>query len=136
MSFCTGDKGIRNEVAEYQLARLSWLEHSICMAEARPPDEHPRVYTPATLAKRWHCSERHIRNMIKNGNLGAFWLGGKLVRIPVAEVVRIEATPAVDAPESDTRFHAEETKPAQRVKRLDVITRAKIQELRKRGTMT
>ncbi|EXL09597.1 excisionase [Aquamicrobium defluvii] len=39
------------------------------------------VYTPAMLAERWACSERHVRNMIDRGELVAFRLGGKLLRI-------------------------------------------------------
>ncbi len=48
--------------------------------------EPVRVYTPATLAQRWMCSERHIRNMIERGDLKAFLLGGKLLRISAEEV--------------------------------------------------
>src|SRR5262249_31097023 len=44
------------------------------------------IYTPATLAREWRCSERHIRNLISNGKLSAFRLGGKLLRI-TAEAV-------------------------------------------------
>jgi excisionase family DNA binding protein len=48
--------------------------------------EPVRVYTPATLAERWHCSGRHIRNLINRGELKAFRLGGKLLRISAEEV--------------------------------------------------
>src|SRR5262245_18520354 len=41
----------------------------------------PDIYTPTTLAREWHCSERHIRNLILTGKLEAFRLGGKLLRI-------------------------------------------------------
>jgi len=41
----------------------------------------PNAYTPASLAKRWKCSPRHIRNMVKRGDLEAIALGGKLLRI-------------------------------------------------------
>lgn len=58
--------------------------------EEGPPEPLPNAFSPATLAKRWHCSERHIRNMIEKGQLGHFHLGGKLVRIPVNDVERIE----------------------------------------------
>ncbi len=47
--------------------------------------EPVRVYTPATLAKRWLCSDQHIRNMIERGELKAFRVGGKLVRITAEE---------------------------------------------------
>jgi excisionase family DNA binding protein len=45
-----------------------------------------RVYTPALLAQRWQVSERHIRNLIQRGELKAFRLGEKLLRIRVEEV--------------------------------------------------
>src|SRR5690606_23085854 len=46
----------------------------------------PTVYTPAMLADRWACSERHVRNMIDRGELPAFRLGGKLLRIRLEAV--------------------------------------------------
>jgi excisionase family DNA binding protein len=46
----------------------------------------PTVYTPATLASKWACSERHVRNMIDRGELPAFRLGGKLWRIRSEDV--------------------------------------------------
>lgn len=48
------------------------------------------VFTPATLAKRWDCSERHIRNLISKGQLGHFKLGGKLMRIRESDVEKFE----------------------------------------------
>jgi excisionase family DNA binding protein len=39
------------------------------------------VYTPKAVAERWQCSERHVRNLISAGQLRAFRLGGKLLRI-------------------------------------------------------
>lgn len=50
----------------------------------------PTVYTPATLAKKWACSERHVRNMIDRGELPAFRLGGKLLRIRAEDVEAFE----------------------------------------------
>jgi excisionase family DNA binding protein len=52
--------------------------------------EWPRVFTPKTLAERWHCSDRHVRNLINKGELPAFRLG-KLVRILVDDVQKFEA---------------------------------------------
>src|SRR5690606_15532506 len=43
-----------------------------------------------TLAERWDCSESHIRKAILAGELRAFGIGGKLVRIAAEEVARIE----------------------------------------------
>jgi excisionase family DNA binding protein len=48
------------------------------------------VFTPATLAERWDCSERHVRNLINKGKLGCFKLGGKLVRIRQSDVEKFE----------------------------------------------
>jgi excisionase family DNA binding protein len=49
--------------------------------------ENPeRVYTPVTLARRWQCSSQHIRDMIERGDLKAFRVGGKLLRISAEEV--------------------------------------------------
>ncbi|TKB20449.1 MAG: helix-turn-helix domain-containing protein [Mesorhizobium sp.] len=50
----------------------------------------PNVYTPAMLADRWACSERHVRNMIGSGELPAFRLAGKLLRIRREDVERFE----------------------------------------------
>lgn len=46
----------------------------------------PNVYTPHTLSKEWGCSENHIRNLIRRGELTAFRLGGKLLRIRSEDV--------------------------------------------------
>jgi hypothetical protein len=54
----------------------------------------PKTFTPASLAKRWVCSERHVRNMVKSGFIKPITVGGKLLRISAAEVNRIETTPA------------------------------------------
>lgn len=48
------------------------------------------VYTPSMLADRWKCSEKHIRNMIERGELRAFRLGGKLLRIRGEDVEAFE----------------------------------------------
>jgi len=50
----------------------------------------PSVYTPAMLAERWECSERHVRNMIASGELPAFRLAGKLLRIRAEDVEAFE----------------------------------------------
>jgi excisionase family DNA binding protein len=48
------------------------------------------VYTPAKLAERWECSERHIRNMLLSGELPYFRLGDKLLRIRSEDVEAFE----------------------------------------------
>lgn len=47
------------------------------------------AYDVPRLAARWGCSDGLIRNMIRRGELATFRLGN-LVRIPAAEVERIE----------------------------------------------
>src|ERR1700730_1734705 len=54
-----------------------------------------KAYTPAALALRWQCSERHVRNLVAKGKLRAFRLGGKLLRIPVEAVEEMERCPAI-----------------------------------------
>jgi excisionase family DNA binding protein len=39
------------------------------------------VYTARLLAIKWGCSERYIRSLVARGELRAFRLGGKLLRI-------------------------------------------------------
>jgi excisionase family DNA binding protein len=39
------------------------------------------VYTPEMLAREWGCSARHVRNLVKSGELRAFRPGPKLIRI-------------------------------------------------------
>src|ERR1700730_4121719 len=53
------------------------------------------AYTPAALALRWQCSERHVRNLVAKGKLRAFRLGGKLIRIPIEAVEEMERCPAI-----------------------------------------
>lgn len=48
-----------------------------------------KAFSPKTLAARWDVSSAHIRNMIAANELDAFRLG-KLYRIPIEEVERIE----------------------------------------------
>ena len=48
------------------------------------------VFTPASLAERWECSERHVRNLISTGELRSFRLGGKLLRIRKEDVESFE----------------------------------------------
>jgi excisionase family DNA binding protein len=76
-------------VGDAASARDPW---DVILGEAPPPKDTmtytgddgghlPNAYTPASLAKRWKCSPRHIRNMVKRGELEAIALGGKLLRI-------------------------------------------------------
>lgn len=63
-----------------------------------------RVFTPEQVAQMWGCSDNHVRNLIKRGELKAFRLGNKLIRIPadaLAEYQTCQIT-ASDASKSDT----------------------------------
>ncbi|TIL72301.1 MAG: helix-turn-helix domain-containing protein [Mesorhizobium sp.] len=50
------------------------------------------------MAKRWECSESHVRKLIRRGELPHFRLGGKLLRIRTFDVEEFEArlTPSAD----------------------------------------
>jgi excisionase family DNA binding protein len=63
-----------------------------------------RPFSPETLADRWECSARQIRKMLTAGDLNGFRLGGKLWRIPAAEVERVECPG--DGDSSDTGAHS------------------------------
>lgn len=49
-----------------------------------------RALTPAQVAEMWQCSESHIRKMIARGELPAFRLAGKLLRIRLDDVEAFE----------------------------------------------
>ena len=68
----------------------------------------PNVFTPATLAAWWECSERHVRNLIDSGELRAFRLGGKLWRIRPQEVEAFECQSGdLPASEVNTASHGQ-----------------------------
>lgn len=48
-----------------------------------------RPYTPESLADRWACTSKHIRDLCHKGTLSFFKLG-KLYRIPAAVVDEFE----------------------------------------------
>ena len=50
----------------------------------------PRVMTPLMVAEIWHCSERHVRNLIASGELPSFRAGGKLIRVRGEDVEAYE----------------------------------------------
>jgi excisionase family DNA binding protein len=91
----------------------------------------PRPYTPDSLAERWECSERHIRALVKKGELTCFRVG-KLIRISVSEVERYErgdfefsggntalsgpmGTPAAPASAQQTRQRPSESLPSGKI---------------------
>ncbi len=78
-------------------------------------------YTPETLADRWQCSARHIRNMVKDGRLPGFRLGGKLLRIGAGVVEEMECGDSDDIGDSGQQSAGPD--PAESVLRLDRIER-------------
>jgi excisionase family DNA binding protein len=95
----------------------------------------PRIYTPASLAREWSCSERHIRNLVAAGQLRGFRLGGKLLRIPqdaVQEFMQCQNT----ASDGSTDGSASPGGPQENgtVTRLGPMTRARLTALRQRST--
>jgi excisionase family DNA binding protein len=63
----------------------------------------PNVFTPATLAQRWLCSERHVRKLIETGELNAFRVGARMFRIKMEDVERFECQSG-DLPDSEANF--------------------------------
>ncbi|WP_376743122.1 excisionase family DNA-binding protein [Paradevosia shaoguanensis] len=63
-------------------------------------DLPPPPFTVEALAERWECSGQHIRDLVAQGKIGAFRVG-RLIRIPVAEVIAFEAR--IGHPRADDR---------------------------------
>ncbi|KAB1068863.1 helix-turn-helix domain-containing protein [Methylobacterium planeticum] len=99
----------------------------------------PKVLTPALVAERWGCSERHVRNMANRGDLASFRLGGKLLRIPLSAV---EALEQAECQTSHTRSDASRGSASSlggrgasgNVTALAPLTRARLDGLRQRST--
>ena len=65
----------------------------------------PSVMRTVDLARRWQCSERHVRNLISHrSSCHAFRLGGKLLRVPIAAVERFEQCQNIDLSASEDKF--------------------------------
>lgn len=58
-------------------------------------------YTVPALADRWQCSKDFVYSLIRNGELNAFRLGGKLLRIAAKEVERFEQRNTVGSPHQE-----------------------------------
>jgi excisionase family DNA binding protein len=95
------------------------------------------VFTPAALAREWACSERHIRNLVAAGQLRAFRLGGKLLRISSeeAEAFKCRQTIASDGSMDASASPGGETE-GDTVTRLGPMTRARLNGLRRRSTQS
>ena len=68
------------------------------------------AFTPETLAKRWSCSPRTVRNLIHDGSLRAFRIGDKLLRISHFAVEQFEQCPNTDSPGSEENSPSHGTK--------------------------
>ncbi|WP_424981613.1 excisionase family DNA-binding protein [Maritalea sp. S77] len=86
-----------------------------------------RPFTPDTLAKRWGCSGKHVRNLIDRGELRFFRLGSKLIRIP-ADAVREFEGQATAAKQDAPVEHEEapQADPPVERNRLSPLTRARL----------
>ena len=51
------------------------------------------VYTPADLAKRWHCTPRQVQDLVKDGKLKGFYVR-RLLRVKEADVEAFEQSGA------------------------------------------
>ena len=49
-----------------------------------------RPYTCEQVADLWGCSPNHVRNLIHRGELRAFRLGARLIRIPADAIAEYE----------------------------------------------
>jgi hypothetical protein len=95
------------------------------------------VYTPAALAREWMCSERHIRNLIAKGQLRAFRLGGKLLRIPLECAEEFECLQATASDGStDASASPGGEMGGDTVTRLEPLARARLSGLRRRSTQS
>lgn len=81
------------------------------------------VFTPETLARRWICSARHVRNLINEGQLKSFRLGGKLLRIHARDVEEFETCSGDLENIGDNGQRSPELEPAENVMRLARIER-------------
>ena len=57
-----------------------------------------RPYSPASLAERWGCHQRTVRELIRRGDLKSFRVGA-LVRISAEEIGRYECATGLREPQ-------------------------------------
>jgi excisionase family DNA binding protein len=91
-------------------------------------------FTPAMLAKEWACSERHIRNLVAAGQLRAFRLGGKLLRIPQDAVEEFQCRNTASDGSTDASASPGGETESGTVTRLEPLARARLNGLRQRST--
>ena len=77
------------------------------------------------VAKRWGCSERHVRNLINEGKLNCFRLGGKLMRIRAVDVEAAEKLM-----EEEITSAERQSEPTEKDHFQELMTRASLNALR------
>jgi len=60
------------------------------------------------VAERWGCTPNHVRNLIKRGELRAFRLGERLLRIPAEALDGFEQKSLVEPPPAPTLSPSEQ----------------------------
>lgn len=94
------------------------------------------AFTPAMLAEEWHCSERHIRNLVASGQLRAFRLGGKLLRIPTEAVEEFTCQHTTSAGSTGDSASLGTRTEGDTVTRLAPMTRARLSGLRRHSSQS
>ncbi len=79
----------------------------------------PLLYSPKALAEFWQCSARHVRELIRTGELRGYRMGKKLLRIRREEAEAYQARQQTLAGEVRAAVDEPPTK-RPRAKRLDV----------------
>lgn len=98
-----------------------------------PVPSLPRVMTPKMVAEVWFCSETHVRKLIASGELRAFKVGNSLWRVLGTEVEKFERRHLV-SPQARREPGGEDPEPNEpqaRATRLDPMTRARLDNLRR-----
>lgn len=96
------------------------------------------VYTPNTLAERWGCTGRHVRELINSGRLQAIKLGPKIIRIRKEWVEEFECRSMTDRiRSSDTEVFSPSSivtnRAAATVTLSGPLTRLKLEKLRRQS---
>lgn len=77
-------------VSEVEAYLRAWPADDEARVERATSASDDRPFSTATLAKRWDCSEQHIRDLINTGQLPAFRLG-RMMRITAQVVADLES---------------------------------------------
>ena len=64
------------------------------------------VLRPSDVAELWHCSEAHVRTLIRTGKLPAFRIGSKLLRVSRSDVEEYERCQKQNTASSDTEDYS------------------------------